>query len=117
MRTRPTEPQLMLAIILFVVFAFLMQGRAHGAGPYKVEVSTAEYLEGTVYWFDVGPFSMKAPMSSAGRKEVREFSEDLAYALNRAHEERTDTACSYTEKMGSIYRKTYWDCTETGGSK
>lgn len=32
MRTRPTEPQLMLVIILFVVFAFLMQGMAHGEG-------------------------------------------------------------------------------------
>lgn len=29
---RPSEPQLMLAIILFAVFAFLMQGRAHGCG-------------------------------------------------------------------------------------
>lgn len=40
MRIKPTEPQLMLVIILFVVFAFLMQGRAHG---YEIRIGTITF--------------------------------------------------------------------------
>lgn len=109
MRPRVTEPQLMLAIILFVVFAFLMQGRAHGA-EYKVEDKSYAVMGVTgvrsLPQFYVGDIVLTD----------KEQAYDLAYALNRAHEERTTKKTfkrvEYRTKKGDVVGTC--DCPESG---
>ena len=86
MKNKHSEIGLMTVILLFVVFAFLMQGRAHGA--------ETEHWKATKY-----PSCMSGPCvvleydghyvdSHNDEPYYREAMKDLAYALNRAHEER-----------------------------
>lgn len=84
---RVSEPQLMLAIILFVVFAFLMQGRAHGEYVYFTYGSKA----------GKGNYVVAREQSKQGIwTPDKEQARDLAYALNWAHEKRTKP-CEYVK--------------------
>lgn len=107
MKNKHSEIGLMTVILLFVVFAFLMQGRAHGAGPYKVKESQGYVGK---YW-SIAPSSGVVLM--VGSKEM---AEDLAYALNRAREERTckvdDVMLTPHTKTLSVDMGTFYDCKE-----
>lgn len=89
----------MLVIILFVVFAFLMQGRAHGEGGLGNGIVPDEYA---VYGSEAGKGNYVVALRSAKRGiwvADQKLAEDLAFALNRAHEERTKTpSCEETKR-------------------
>lgn len=90
MRHRPTEPQLMLIVILFTVFAFAMQ--AHGEGGLGNGIRPEEkYQVEEVDSSMVGKYYRihGVEIPAIWRSLDKEPLEDLAYALNRAHEERT----------------------------
>lgn len=74
-------------VILFAVFAFLMQGRAHGAELYRVDVIKDAFC-----------YADMTLMRTICRDEYlvenmrfthKDTAYDLAFALNQAHRQRT----------------------------
>lgn len=106
---RVSEMHLITLILLFVVFAFLMQGRAHGgvkpqgawvesgewpsrdrgAGPYKAECRKTRDIEKKLSIQTIFGGCFVGGVRVSDDEKDKDFAEDIAFALNLAHEQRT----------------------------